>query len=121
MTKAMIQANLHYVDITQKFKQFKDNQFKRLYRRSVVFQSSEAHFFLYLSCMPIARGININWLKYENDHKHYQLFLEAQKLYDFLVQKYEVSDPDQLRSMIIRKNRKLKIQVSVMEYIPVRK
>jgi hypothetical protein len=101
-TKALIQADLYYADIIEQFKKLKGKQFKQLYKYPVTLQSPDTRFALSLTCSPIARGININWLKYENDREHYTLFSEVQKLYDFLVQQYGIEEPDRLREMIMK-------------------
>jgi hypothetical protein len=102
MTKALIQADVYYADITQQFKKLKGKQFKQLYKFPVTLQSPKTPFMVSLMCKPIATGINVNWLKYENDREHYTLFFEAQKLYDFLVQRYGIEEPDRLREMIMQ-------------------
>ncbi len=101
-TKALIQADVYYADILTQFKKLKGKQFKQLYRYPVTLQSPDGRFMLSLHCEPVAKGVNINWLKYENDREHYALFEEAQRLFDMLVQQYGIESPDRLREMILR-------------------
>lgn len=101
-TKALIQADLYYADILSQFQKLKGKQFKQLYRFPVSLQSPDGRFMLSLHCEPVSRGVNINWLKYENSRENYRLFEEAQRLFDMLAQEYGIEAPDRLREMILR-------------------
>lgn len=102
MTKALIQADVYYADITSQLKRLKNNQLKQLYKYPVALHSPKGRFEVALQCRPIATGININWLKYENNRKYYRLFDEAQGVFDKLMVEYRVESPDRLREMILQ-------------------
>ncbi len=104
-TKALIQADLYYADILSQFQKLKGKQFKQLYRFPLSLQSPDGRFILSLKCEPAAKGVNINWLKYENDRQNYRLFEEAQRLFDMLAQQYEIESPDRLEEMLLREIR----------------
>jgi len=102
MTKALIQANVYYADITSQLKKLKGKQLARLYRSALPLQSKDKRFQLNLSCAPLAKGININWLKYDNDRAKQKLFVEAQGAFDLIAQKYALENGDRLLEMLVR-------------------
>ncbi|SFV56241.1 hypothetical protein MNB_SV-3-173 [hydrothermal vent metagenome] len=101
-TKALIQADVYYADILEVFEKVKDKKalFNILYRVPVFLQSPDKRFSLSLKCEPLAKGININWLGFEEDKKRHYLYEEAQRIFDILVQQYGVEDPDRLLEML---------------------
>jgi hypothetical protein len=105
-TKALIQGDIYYADILQQFKKLKGKQFGLLYDHPLYLKSPDGRFALSLNCRPAIAGVNINWFQYENDRKNYELFLEAQSLYDFLAQKYNIEAPERLKEMIVREIKK---------------
>lgn len=101
MTKALIQANVYYSDITRQLKKLKGKQFKQLYQAPIVLRTENKRFFLSLTCKPVASGININWLDFENSVKSQVQFTEAQTLFEMLVQQYGIEDADRLHEMLL--------------------
>ena len=96
-TKPMIQANVYYADILSMFKKFKKKEtiFKTLYLMPVPLQSPDGRFSLMLTCEPLAKGVNINWLGLENKKDI------AQELFDWLAGQYNLENPERLREMIL--------------------
>ena len=97
---ALIESNLLYADIASQLKKLKGSHVNQLYSRPLAFSDPKSGIALSLVCEPKNSGININWLAYENDPKHQRLYQEAQKLYDFLVIKYRLREPEALLEMI---------------------
>ena len=102
-TKALIQADVYYADILSQFSKFKDKKalFNHLYHFPLSLRAAKGRFSVILKCEPIAKGMNINWLGFEQDKKQQNLFLEADALFENLVQLYGVEDADRLREMIL--------------------
>jgi len=101
-TKALIQANVYYADILAQFNKFtkKKSLFSQLYRFPVALRSPDGRFSMVLRCKPLATGVNINWLAMERAVNKRHLFAEAQRLFDLLVQEYDLEEPDRLLEMI---------------------
>jgi len=102
-TKALIQANVFYADLLSQFDKFKDKKalFNQLYRFPVPLRADNGRFTMMLKCEPIAKGMNINWLGFAQDKKQQNLFLEAEALFENLVQIYGLEDADRLREMLL--------------------
>ena len=102
-TQALIQANLFYTDIVKQFSKFKEKKelFDQLYLFPIALSAAEGRFSMTLSCEPLAKGLNINWLALEKDLKHQTHFQEAQNLFDFLAQEHNIEDPARLREMLL--------------------
>lgn len=102
-TKALIQADLYYTDITSIFQGFKDKKtlFSVLYRTALPLQTPDEKFSMLLQCKALNRGVNINWLGFANDAKKAALYTVAQDLFDFLAQEYGIQDPTRLMEIFI--------------------
>ena len=102
-TKALIQADVYYADMLEQFAKFKDKKglIQRLYRFPVSLQSPDRRFSLMLKCVPLAAGINVNWLAMERTEGKQHLFQEAQNLFDILAQDYDLEDADRLLEMLL--------------------
>lgn len=102
-TKALIQANVHYANITKIFKKFKNQKqlFSLLYKSSLPLRTPDGRFSLILDCKPSSEGININWLGFEKDRKRTHLYTVAQELFDILSQNYKLEDPSRLHEMLL--------------------
>ena len=102
-TKALIQADVYYADILEQFSKFKDKKsiLQRLYRFPVSIESPDRRFSLSLKCMPLAAGMNINWLAMEKTEGKQHLFQEAQILFDTLAQEFSLEDADRLLEMLL--------------------
>jgi hypothetical protein len=102
-TKALIQANVFYSDILSQFNKFKDKKalFNHLYRFPLSLRADKGRFTLMLKCESIAKGMNINWLGFEQNKKQQNLFVEADALFENLVQLYGLEDADRLREMLL--------------------
>jgi len=103
-TKALIQANALYADITTIFNNFKADKktlFSTLYLAPFPIATEDGKFMTIISCKPLASGININWLGESNNRdmdKPYQL---AQEIFDLLIQEYDLVDGMRLQEMIV--------------------
>lgn len=102
-TQALIQANLYFSDIKKTLSKFKEKKtvYNILYLSPIPLQSEDGRFSLILDCQPIDKGVNINWLGYAKSSKLSAQFEIAQKVYDRIVQKYDIADPERLKEMIV--------------------
>ena len=102
-TKALIQADLYYADITNIFQGVKDKKtlFSVLYQTELPLRTPEDQFSLMLHCDPLHKGVNINWLGLENDSKQTALYTVAQEIFDLLAQDYDIEDVGRLYEMLI--------------------
>jgi len=102
-TKALIQADVYYADITNIFNDFKDKKtlFSVLYRTDFPLRTPDGRFSMLLHCEALGRGININWLGLANDAENAALYTVVQNLFDFLAQEYEIQDPARLIEILI--------------------
>jgi hypothetical protein len=102
-TKALLQANLYYADAKKIITGFKEKKtlYNLLYLSPVPLQSEDGRFSLILECHPLASGININWLGYDNNEKMTEQYSAAQKVFESLVQNYNVSDPGRLEEVLL--------------------
>ena len=112
-TQALIQANLFYSDIVNEIKKHKDSKsiFKELYNKPLILATKDSKFILSLECKPIANGVNINWLGFENNSTYRVQSQVAQSLFESLIQQYNLKDGNRLREMILQEI------VSKKEYI----
>lgn len=98
-TKALIQADVYYADITHIFQRFKDKKilFSLLYRTAIPLRTPDGRFSLMLRCKPLSAGVNINWLGWRDSGGREDL---AQELFDALVQEYDIEDAVRLQEML---------------------
>jgi len=102
-TKALIQADVYYTDITSIFQGIKDKKtlFPLLYKTALPLRAPEGKFSLVLNCEPLHRGININWLGLGNNSEKAALHTVAQDLFEVLAQDYDIEDAGRLQEMLI--------------------
>ena len=101
-TKALIQADLYYADITTIFKGFKDKKtlFSVLYRTALPLSTEDERFSLMLQCEPLSKGVNINWLALEPGGEKEALLNVAQELFEELAQEYNIEDAGRLLELL---------------------
>lgn len=102
-TQALLQATIYYSNIVNILNTFPDKKvlITTLYKMPMPLYSDKTDIFLNLYCEPLANGVNINWLKEEENPKNKALYEVAQELFDFLVQEYEIRNPSKLFNMIL--------------------
>jgi hypothetical protein len=102
-SKALIQGNVYYDDIKTLFKGFKDKKslYTILYNSPIPLMSDDEKFSLLVACKPLASGVNINWLSYENNASMSAQYDAVQKVLSTLVQEYNLEDASNLE-MILR-------------------
>jgi len=102
-TKALIQANVYYADITKVFNELKDKKtlFSTLYLAPFPIASEDGRFMLTLACKPLSSAVNINWLGSGSDPEMNEPYVLAQTVFDFLVQEYDVEDGMRLQEMLL--------------------
>jgi hypothetical protein len=103
-TKALIQANLYFADIKKIFTSIKSKKsfYRVLYQTPIPLQSDDGAFAVLLSCKPMDNGININWLGQGNNPKTKLQYTMAQKVFDTLVQSYDLADPTRLEEILLQ-------------------
>ena len=101
-TKALIQADLYYADITTIFKGFKEKKtfFSLLYRAILPLNTDDGQFSLLLKCEPLSKGVNINWLGLESTAKNQAQIDVAQELFEMLAQEYNIQDIGRLFELL---------------------
>jgi hypothetical protein len=101
-TKALIQADVYYADITSIFKRFKNKKtlFSVLYTTALPLQTEDGRFSLILQCEPLSSGVNINWLGLESDSKKAGLQSVTEELFEWLSEEYEIEDVGRLQEMV---------------------
>jgi hypothetical protein len=101
-TKALIQADVYYTDITNIFRGFKDKKalFSTLYTMTLPMHTPDGRFSLILSCKPLSKGVNINWLGLENNSEKEALQTVAQDLFEGLAEEYSIEDAGRLQEML---------------------
>ena len=101
-TKALIQADLYYADISTIFKGFKDKKtlFSVLYRTVLPLNTEDERFSLMLQCEPLSKGININWLGLEVGGKQEALLNVSQEVFEALAQEYNIEDTGRLLELL---------------------
>ena len=102
-TKAIIQANLYFTDVKKIISKFKDKKalYSTLYLTPIPLQSEDGRFSLMLACRPTDNGININWLGMSNISVMQAQYNVARKVFEAIMQQYEVRDPSLLEEMIL--------------------
>jgi len=102
-TKALIQANVYYADITKVFNELKDKKtlFSTLYLAPFPIASEDGRFMMTLACRPLSNAVNINWLGSGNDPEMQEPYVLAQTVFDFLVQEYDIEDGMKLQEIIL--------------------
>ncbi len=98
-TKALIQADVYYTNITNIFQGFKNKKtlFSVLYKTALPLRTPDDKFSLILHCDPLHKGVNINWLSSEKS----ALFTVAQDLFEILAQDYDIEDAGRLQEMLL--------------------
>ncbi len=101
-TEAVLQANLYFTDIKEILTGFKDKKalYSTLYLTPVPLQSKDGRFSLFLKCRPLTNGVNINWLAYTNDPLMDAQYNAVQKVFETVMQEYDVEDPSLLEEML---------------------
>jgi len=103
-TKALIQANLYYAN-TKKLLKSKRNKrafYSMLYQLPVSLRSDDGRFMIHLKCHPLDNGININWLGEGNNEQTKIQYTTARKVFDTLVQSYNIADPTLLEEILLQ-------------------
>jgi len=102
-TKALIQADVYYTNITNIFQGFKNKKdlFAVLYSTALPLHTPDSQFSLVLQCEPLHKGVNINWLGLGNDSKKSALYTVAQELFEVLAQDYNIEDAGRLQEMLL--------------------
>ncbi len=102
-TKALIQADVYYADITNIFKRFKNKKtlFSILYSTSLPLRTPDGKFSIVIRCEPLSKGVNINWLGLNNDSKNDTFKTLAQELFEELAQDYNIEDAGRLHEMLM--------------------
>ncbi len=102
-SKAMIQADLYYADIKKVFKGFKDKKalYTVLYLSPIPLVSPDGRFSVIMACKPLANGVNVNWLAYANESNMSNRYDAAQKVFETIIQSYDLEDPVKLEEMLL--------------------
>lgn len=102
-TKALLQANLYYSDITTLMAKIEDKKilFDILYESVLPLSSSEGDFSLFLQCEPLRKGVNINWLGLKPTPQTDPLIQEAQTLFESVGQEYNLQDVNRLFEILL--------------------
>jgi len=98
-TKALIQADVYYTNITNIFQGFKNKKtlFFFFFKTALPLRTPDDKFSLILQCDPLHKGVNINWLSSEKS----ALFTVAQDLFEILAQDYDIEDAGRLQEMLL--------------------
>ena len=101
-SKAMIQADLYYADTKKVFKGFKDKKslYSLLYLSPIPLLSEDGRFSVTVACKPLAKGVNINWLVLADDANMSNRYDAAQKVFETIVQSYDLEDAPMLEEML---------------------
>ena len=102
-TKAFIQANIYYTDITKIFNTLEEKKalFSTLYFAPLPLRSDEGRFSMSLHCKPLSRGINVNWLGEDSNPERTESYVVAQTVFDLIVEQYNLQDPSLLQEMLL--------------------
>lgn len=102
-SKAMIQGNLYYADIKKVFKGFKEKKalYSTLYLSPVPLVSEDGRFSVIVDCKPLANGVNINWIAAGNESNMTVQYDAVRKVFEFLVQSYDIEDASRLEEMLL--------------------
>ena len=100
-TKALIQADIYYTNITKVFQNIKNKKelFPVLYSMALPLNTPDDKFSLLLKCDPLQKGVNVNWLGWGGKKEPLQSV--AQELFEFLADKYELEDVGRLQELLI--------------------
>lgn len=100
-TKALIQADIYYTNITKVFQNIKNKKelFPVLYSMALPLNTPDDKFSLLLKCDPLQKGVNVNWLGWGGKKEPLQSV--AQELFEFLADKYELEDIGRLQELLI--------------------
>jgi len=98
-TKALIQADVYYTDITKIFQGLEDKKtlFSILYTAALPINSPDGKISLILQCEPLSKGVNINWLGWEHNTT---LQKTAEEIFEVLAQEYNMEDAGRLQEML---------------------
>jgi hypothetical protein len=109
-TAALIQADLLFRDTNNAIKVLlssggKDEEMKKtvlstLYLAPMTLQAKEGDMFTTIDCQPLDKGVNINWLGYENNESAQAQFSAVQSVFDGLAEQYSLQDASLLLGMI---------------------
>lgn len=101
-SKALIQGNIYYSDVKTLFKGFKDKKvlYTTLYNSPVPFTADNEKFSVLVACRPLANGVNINWISYENNTSMSAQYDATQKVFSTLLQKYNIEDVSNLEMLL---------------------
>ncbi len=102
-TKALIQADIYYTNITNIFQGIKNKEtlFSVLYSTAMPLQAPEGGFSLLLQCTPLYKGVNINWLGLKSSGKNAAYSSVAQEIFEAIAQDYNIQDPQRLYEMLL--------------------
>lgn len=102
-TKALIQADIYYTNITNIFQGIKNKKtlFSVLYSTALPLRTPEGRFSLQLHCDPLYKGVNINWLGLDNSGQNAGYMSVAQELFESIAQEYNIQDPERLYEMLL--------------------
>lgn len=102
-TKALIQADVYYTNITNIFQNFKNKEtlFSVLYSTALPLETPDGRVSLVLQCDPLYKGVNINWLGLENNSTKASQYTVAQELFETLALEYNLEDVGRLQEMLI--------------------
>ena len=102
-THALIQGDLYYTDIQKVIKNFKEKKllYQTLYQSPLPLASPDGRFQMVLACRPMANGININWLGYEENATMQMQYQAANQLFETLSQEYNLVDPERLKELLL--------------------
>jgi hypothetical protein len=100
-TKALIQADIYYTNITNIFQSFKNKKdiFSVLYTMVFPLSTPDGRFSLMLKCDPLQKGVNVNWLALGVEKE--ALRSVAQELLEFLAQEYDLEDVGRLDELLL--------------------
>jgi hypothetical protein len=100
-TKALIQADVYYTNITKIFQGFKNKKdlFPVLYSTALPLNTEDGRFSLILRCAPLQKGVNVNWLGWGREKEALQTV--AQELFELLAQEYDIEDVGRLQEMLL--------------------
>ena len=100
-TKALIQADVYYTNITNVFQNFKNKKtlFSVLYSTALPLSTEDGRFSLLLQCDPLQKGVNVNWLGWGREKEALQSV--AQELFELLAQEYDIEDVGRLQEILL--------------------
>jgi len=100
-TKALIQADIYYTDITNIFQSFKNSKdvFPVLYSMVFPLSTPDGRFSLMLKCDPLNKGVNVNWLGLGVEKEALQSV--AQELFEYISQEYNLEDVGRLVELLL--------------------